>query len=253
MDDLKQQNVLNIYIGFDEVEIVAYHTLSQSIIKHASGPVRISPIYSKHFRRFFNRPRDEKQSNDFSFTRFLVPYLNNYDGYAIFMDCDMMLQTDIFEVLNEVDPNCAISVVQHDYTPSDTVKYLNKVQYAYPRKNWSSFVVWNCSHDKNRKLTPTFVESASGLELHRFTWLLDTEIGNLDVGWNWLVGNYINPPENVKNVHWTIGGPYFQEYSDVDFSIEWFEMNKETNFCTQKGSVPMSELKLSIQGVKLLE
>jgi len=235
MNDLKKQNVLNIYIGYDEVEIVAYHTLSQSIIKHASGPVRISPICSKHFRKFFNRPRDEKQSNDFSFTRFLVPYLNNYDGYAIFMDCDMMLKTDIYEVLNEIDTNNAISVVQHDYTPSDTVKYLNKVQYAYPRKNWSSFVVWNCSHQKNRKLTPSFVKSASGLELHRFTWLLDTEIGDLDINWNWLVGDYINPPEEVKNVHWTIGGPYFQEYSDVDYSDEWFDMNKETNFCKQRG------------------
>ena len=235
MNNLKQQNILNIYIGYDEIEIVAYHTLSQSIIKHASGPVRISPICSKHFRKFFKRARDDKQSNDFSFTRFLVPYLNNYDGYAIFMDCDMMLKTDIYEVLSEIDLNSAISVVQHDYTPSNTVKYLNKVQYAYPRKNWSSFVVWNCSHEKNRKLTPTFVESASGLELHRFTWLLDSEIGNLDVNWNWLVGDYINPPEDVKNVHWTIGGPYFQEYSDVDYSREWFDMNKETNFCKQRG------------------
>ena len=234
MDDPKKQNVLNIYIGYDEVETVAYHTLSQSIIKYASGPVRISPICSKHFRKFFNRPRDEKQSNDFSFTRFLVPYLNDYDGYAIFMDCDMMLRTDIHEVLNEIDPDRAISVVQHDYTPSDSTKYLNKVQYAYPRKNWSSFIVWNCSHEKNRTLTPAFVETASGLELHRFTWLLDCEIGNLDFGWNWLVGDYTNPPEGLKNVHWTIGGPYFQEYSDVDFSTEWFEMNKETNFCKQK-------------------
>ena len=234
MDILQTQNVLNIYIGFDEVEKVAYHTLSQSIIKYASSPVRISPICSKHFHKFFNRPRDQKQSNDFSFTRFLVPYLNNYDGYAIFMDCDMMLRGDIFDVLNEVDLDNAVSVVKHDYTPSDKVKYLNKVQYSYPRKNWSSFVVWNCSHKKNRELTPTFIESASGLELHRFTWLLDTEIGDLNFRWNWLVGDYINPPMDVKNVHWTIGGPYFEEYSDVDFSAEWFDMNQETNFCKQR-------------------
>lgn len=234
IDARKKQKVLNIYIGYDDVETVAYHTLSHSIIKYASGPVRISPICSKHFRKFFNRPRDEKQSNDFSFTRFLVPYLNDYDGYAIFMDCDMMLRTDIYEVLNEIDPDSAVSAVQHDYTPSDTTKYLNKIQYAYPRKNWSSFVIWNCSHVKNRILTPTFVETASGLELHRFTWLLDREIGNLDLRWNWLVGDYINPPKNVRNVHWTIGGPYFQEYSDVDFSAEWFEMNKEANFCKQR-------------------
>ena len=228
------QEVLNIYIGFDEVETVAYHTLSQSIIKFASGPVRISPICSKHFKKFFNRPRDEKQSNDFSFTRFLVPYLNQYNGYAIFMDCDMMLRTDIFDVLREVDEKNAVSVVQHDYTPTETVKYLNKVQYAYPRKNWSSFVVWNCGNSKNQKLTPEFVENASGLELHRFTWLEDNDIGTLNIGWNWLVGDYINPPSDIKNVHWTIGGPYFTEYYDVDFSSEWIEIHKEMNFCQQK-------------------
>ena len=227
--------VLNVYIGFDESETTAYHTLSQSIIEHASGPIRISPICSKHFKNFFNRPRDEKQSNDFSFTRFLAPYLNKYDGYAIFMDCDMMLRTDIFEVLTEVSGTDAASVVKHDYTPSDTVKYLNNKQYAYPRKNWSSFVVWNCGHIKNLKLTPEFVEHATGLELHRFTWLDDSEIGELNVGWNWLVGDYVNPPQNVKNVHWTIGGPYFNEYSKADFSAEWFEMNKRMNFCKQNG------------------
>jgi hypothetical protein len=224
---------LNIYIGFDKVETTAYHTLVHSIIEHASGPVRISPICSKHYSKFFNRERDEKQSNDFSFTRFLVPYLNNFDDTAIFMDCDMMLRTDIFQVLNGLDPENAISVVMHDYTPSDAVKYLNNVQYAYPRKNWSSFVVWNCAHPKNRTLTPEFVEKATGLTLHRFTWLSDNEIGELDVRWNWLVGDYINPPVDVKNVHWTLGGPYFNEYSQVDFSGEWFEMNKKMNYCKQ--------------------
>ena len=224
---------LNIYIGFDEVETTASHTLVHSIIEHASGPVRISPICSKHYKKFFNRERDEKQSNDFSFTRFLVPYLNNFDDTAIFMDCDMMLRTDIFQVLNDLDPENAISVVMHDYTPSDTVKYLNNVQYAYPRKNWSSFVVWNCAHPKNRTLTPEFVEKATGLTLHRFTWLGDDEIGELDIRWNWLVGDYINPPVDVKNVHWTLGGPYFNEYSQVDFSGEWFEMNKKMNYCKQ--------------------
>lgn len=233
LDPLKQET-LNIYVGYDDVEVVAYHTLCQSIFKYASGPVRITPICSKHFKKFFNRERNVKQSNDFSFTRFLVPYLNNYSEYAIFMDCDMMLRTDIFEVLKEVDPSNAISVVQHDYTPSEKNKYLGKVQYAYPRKNWSSFVVWNCSHEKNQRVTPEFVENASGLELHRFTWLLDSEIGRLDIGWNWLVGDYVDPPANVKNVHWTIGGPYFNEYSDVDFSSEWFAMNEIVNFCQQK-------------------
>ena len=226
--------ILNIYIGFEAAETTAYHTLCHSIIESASGPVRISPICSKHFNAFFNRPRDPKQSNDFSFTRFLVPYLNQYDGHAIFMDCDMMLRTDIFKVFDEISDQDAISVVHHDYTPSASVKYLNHKQYAYPRKNWSSFVVWNCGHISNQKLTPEFVEKATGLELHRFTWLDDSEIGALNVRWNWLVGDYINPPENIHNIHWTVGGPYFEEYSEVDFSLEWFEMNKRMNFCEQK-------------------
>ena len=224
---------LNIYIGFDAVETTAYHTLSQSIIEYASGPVRISPICSQHYKKFFTRERDDKQSNDFSFTRFLVPYLNNYEDFAIFMDCDMMLRTDIFEVLKSLNSKNAVSVVKHDYTPSDTVKYLNNVQYAYPRKNWSSFVVWNCAHLKNKTLTPEFVEQASGMTLHRFSWLTDDEIGALDINWNWLVGDYIDPPVDVKNIHWTLGGPYFKEYSQVDFSAEWFEMNKRMNYCQQ--------------------
>jgi hypothetical protein len=228
------EKALNIYIGYDESETTAYHTLCHSIIEHASGPVRISPICSKHFKFFFNRARDAKQSNDFSFTRFLVPYLNEYEGQAIFMDCDMMLRGDIFEVIRDLDQTVAVSVVKHDYTPSDKVKYLNNIQYAYPRKNWSSFVVWNCAHQKNKKITPKFVETATGLELHRFTWLDDDEIGELNMKWNWLVGDYINPPADVMNVHWTIGGPYFSEYADADFSGEWFAMNKKMNSCQQK-------------------
>lgn len=225
---------LNIYVGFDSNETVAYHTLAQSIIKWSSGPVRITPICSTHFKSFFSRTRDPKQSNDFSFTRFLVPYLNQYSGYAIFMDCDMLLRTDIFNVFKEVDLENAISVVKHDYVPSEKVKYLGNVQYVYPRKNWSSFVVWNCSHPKNQILTPKYIEVASGLELHRFTWLDDGEIGSLDIGWNWLVGDYIQAPVDTKIVHWTNGGPYFSEYSDVDFSDEWTEMQQEITSCTQK-------------------
>ncbi|MDB2476135.1 hypothetical protein N9X06_04160 [Paracoccaceae bacterium] len=229
-----QSEILNVYIGFDEKETVAYHTLSHSIISRATKPIRISPICSEHYKNFFNRQRDPKQSNDFSFTRFLVPFLNDYEGHAIFMDCDMMLRDDIFKVFDEIDSANAISVVQHDYTPSETVKYLNNVQYVYPRKNWSSFVVWNCAHPKHRILTPEYVQHATGLELHRFKWLNDNEIGSLDVNWNWLVGDYVDPSKDVKNVHWTIGGPYFKEFSDVDFSSEWFEMHKQANFCMQK-------------------
>ena len=230
------QNILPIYIGYDEVESVAWHTAAQSIIEKSSIPISIIPVRIEHFRNFFTRDRDPKQSNSFSFSRFCVPYLNKFSDYAVFMDCDMMLRCDIAEVFNEVQnqPGKAVYVVQHDYTPSEKIKYLNTVQYAYPRKNWSSFVLWDCGHIANRSLTPDFFNTATGLELHRFTWLKDEEIGELNVRWNWLVGDYKDPPEDVRNVHWTNGGPYFSEYQNCDFSHEWQQMHKKINHCDQR-------------------
>lgn len=231
-----QQNVLPIYIGYDDVETVAWHTAAQSIIENSSIPVSFIPVHTKHFRRFFKRDRDPKQSNSFSFSRFSVPYLNKYRDFALFMDCDMMLRCDVAEVLNVItdQPNKAVYVVKHDYTPSEKVKYLNTVQYAYPRKNWSSFVLWNCGHPSNKALSPDFFNVATGLELHRFTWLKDEEIGELDIRWNWLVGDYKDPPKDVKNVHWTNGGPYFSEYHDVEFADEWKSILNKTNYCAQR-------------------
>ena len=160
----------------------------------------------------------------------------NYEGHGIFFDCDQMLRTDIadiFTVMGE-QPAKAAYVVKHTYEPRDDVKFLNTVQYKYPRKNWSSVVLWNCNHEKNRILTPQFVNTVEALSLHRFTWLNDDEIGELDIRWNWLVGEYDTPPDNVKNVHWTVGGPYFYEFKDSDFSKEWFDERDSMNFCKQR-------------------
>jgi hypothetical protein len=187
----------------------------------------------------FWRQRDEKQSNEFSFSRFLVPYLSDYNGYAVFMDCDMLMRVDVAELMQEIaeDSSKAAYVVKHTYQPRDGIKYLNTIQYSYPRKNWSSFVVWNCGHEKNKKLTPGYVNVATGLELHRFTWLDDEDLGELDVKWNWLVGEYESPNSDVKNVHWTIGGPYFNEFRNVDFSDEWFEQRDRMLFCKQRNNL----------------
>jgi hypothetical protein len=153
-----------------------------------------------------------------------------------------MLRTDIAEIFTAMQeqPEKAVYVVKHTYEPRNDVKYLNTVQYKYPRKNWSSVVLWNCAHIKNRLVTPQFVNNAEALALHRFTWLDDSEIGDLDIGWNWLVGEYDTPPKDVKNVHWTVGGPYFQEYEDADFSKEWFDERDQMQFCLQRGPVKAS-------------
>lgn len=230
------KNLLKVFIGYDHVESVAWHTLAHSIFSRCSQPVAIIPINLQNLKNMYFRNRDEKQSNEFSFSRFLVPYLCDYSGHAVFMDCDMLLRTDLSEILNVLDeqPNKAVYVVKHDYTPRDKIKFLNTVQYSYPRKNWSSVVLWNCGHPHNRVVNPDYVNNASAMDLHRFTWLNDNEIGELDVRWNWLVGEYQDPPEDVKIVHWTVGGPYFDEYKNVDFSDEWFAEKIKMENCSQR-------------------
>jgi len=233
------QQPFNIYIGYDPVEAVAYHTLCHSILSQSSIPVRITPVNLYNLRSWFQRPRDPKQTNEFSFSRFLVPTLQDYQGWALFMDCDMMIRCDIKELLDYRDDKYAMLCVQHDYEPRDDIKYLGNKQLPYPRKNWSSFVLWNCGHESNRTVRPYMVERLSGLDLHRFTWLKDSEIGSLPIEWNFLVSEY-NPeglkggPDSVKNVHWTVGGPWFTEYEHVDYSNEWFDMRRQMLNCSQR-------------------
>lgn len=229
-------SVIRVFIGYDPVESVAWHTMAASIYRRSTKPVALIPINLANLKDIYTRPRDPKQSNEFSFTRFLVPHLAGYDGYALFFDCDMMLRVDIAEIFSAIkeQPGKAVYVVKHTYEPRDDVKYLNTVQYKYPRKNWSSVVLWNCSHPKNKLVTPDFVNTTEALNLHRFTWLNDDEIGELDVRWNWLVGEYDDPPNDVKNVHWTVGGPYFNEFKNADFSQEWFSETAQMTNCLQR-------------------
>ena len=225
---------LQIMIGFDQVESVAAHVLIHSILSRSSKPLTITPIFLMQASSRKSQQRDPKQSNEFSFSRFLTPYLSNYEGWSLFLDCDMMIRTDISQLFDLIDPDKAVMVVKHDYTPSTKTKYLNSVQYNYPRKNWSSVMLFN--NAKCKILTPEYINKATPLDLHRFAWIEDKLIGELPVEWNHLVEEY---PENAnaKNVHWTIGGPYFKEYKDVEFSDEWrFEYN-QTIHCAQSKNV----------------
>jgi lipopolysaccharide biosynthesis glycosyltransferase len=229
-------DVIKVFIGFDPVESVAWHTMVHSIIEKSSKPIAIIPINLKNLSKIFTRKKEETQSNEFSFTRFLVPYLCDFKGKAIYFDCDMLLRKDIVEIFDVIieQSEKAVYVVKHDYESKDTVKYLNKIQYKYPRKNWSSVVLWNCAHPSNNAVTLDYVNTATGSDLHRFKWLKDDEIGELNIRWNWLVGEYDEPPYDVSNVHWTVGGPYFNEYRNVDFADEWFSMRDKMLYCKQR-------------------
>ena len=230
------KEVLKVFIGYDEVESVSWHTMAHSIFRQSSVPVAFIPINNDNLREIFTRKRLSTQSNSFSLSRFLVPYLSNYEGYAVFFDCDMMLRTDISKIFEEIkgQEKKAVYVVKHDYKPKDKIKYLDTIQYSYPRKNWSSVVLWDCSHPSNKLVNLDYVNNAEPKDLHRFSWLKDDEIGELDIRWNWLVGEYENPPRDVKNVHWTIVGPYFVEYQHVDFSDEWFREKSLMEYCAQR-------------------
>lgn len=215
---------IRIFIGFDTKEPIALHVLMHSILRRASIPVSITPIVQEQLRKagIYTRERGPTESTEFSMTRFLVPYLSNYVGISVFMDCDMVCLVDLAQLLEEIqgDGFKDVWVCKHDYTPKDTVKFLGQPQTAYPRKNWSSFMLFNCANQACRRLTPEYVNKATGLELHRFKWCEDDRIGSLSLAWNHLVGEY-EPAANAKILHYTLGGPWFEDYKESDHAKEW--------------------------------
>lgn len=209
-----------IVVGFDQREAIAYHTFTQSIIEKSSVPVRFIPLAVNTLKNYKETHND--RSNDFIYSRFLTPYLNNYEGWAIFADGDMICQADIKELWDLRDPNKAILVVKHEYQTKQKEKYLGNINENYPRKNWSSLILWNCDHPKHKILTPDFIASQTGKYLHRFSWLNDDEIGELPKEWNWLAIEYpIN--RSAKLIHYTLGTPCFIDYRDSDMSTQWLE------------------------------
>ena len=219
--------MINIFIGYDSKERVAYNVLSHSIIQNSTKPVAITPIALNNLKDDFVRERNALSSTEFSFSRFMIPHLMNYQGWALFMDCDMLMFEDISKLWRMRDDSKAIQVCKHDYTPKESKKFLGQVQTKYEKKNWSSFMLMNCK--KCTTLTPDYVNKASGLELHQFKWLEgDHLIGDLPLEWNWLVGEYEHK-EDVNNVHYTKGGPWFEEYAKCDYSQDWFKNLEESN------------------------
>jgi lipopolysaccharide biosynthesis glycosyltransferase len=215
---------LNVYIGYDSKEDIAYRVCKYSILKRSRSNIKITSLklYELIAKNLYKRDVDPLASTEFTYSRFLVPALNNYNGWAIFCDCDFIFFEDISNILKDIDQSKAVYCVQHDYTPKEKHKMDGQKQTIYPRKNWSSFILFNCSHPSNKKLSLDLVNSENGSFLHQFKWLEDHEIGSLDERWNWLEGWTSN--HNDKKpfaVHYTRGGPWFDEWQDVEFASEW--------------------------------
>jgi lipopolysaccharide biosynthesis glycosyltransferase len=217
---MTKMSEINLYVGYDEREAIAYHVFCHSVIKNTSIPVKITPLVLSQLKEFNETHQD--RSNDFVYSRFLTPYLNEFDGWAIFADGDMICQADLKELIGMADPNKALMVVKHDYQTKASIKYLGNINENYPRKNWSSVILWNCSHPKHKILTPEFVSNQTGKFLHRFSWLDDNDIGELPVEWNWLACEY-EKNTDAKLIHYTLGTPCFKDFRDTDMAEIWYD------------------------------
>jgi len=219
-------NKITLVVGFDQREAIAYHAFCQSVLEKASVPVQFVPLSENTL--FGYRETRTDGSNKFIYSRFLTPYLNNFSGWAIFADGDMICQADLKELWDLRDESKAVLVVKHDYQTKAYTKYLGNKNENYPRKNWSSLILWNCAHPAHKLLTPEFIQQQSGAYLHRFSWLQDPQIGELPTAWNWLAIEYDNNPQ-AKLIHYTLGTPCFKDYADSDMSEPWHQAHARVN------------------------
>lgn len=224
------QRCIPIFIGYDPREAVVFHVCSNSIIRHSSKPVQIIPLALNLLQGYKETHNDG--SNAFIYSRFLVPYLMGYTGHAIYIDGDMVVKSDIVELWEERTFFKDVQVVKHDYKTKKPIKYLGSKNEDYPRKNWSSVILWNCESMTNECLTPEFIQKSTGKFLHRFEWINDSKIGELPIEWNWLPDEF-GPNNNAKILHYTLGAPCFDEFKDTEMSIDWHNELDKTTFCQQ--------------------
>jgi lipopolysaccharide biosynthesis glycosyltransferase len=220
---------MKVFVGYDVREDIAYQVCEYSLKKYNSL-VEVIPLKQKELREAgtYTRAIDPLSSTEFTFTRFLVPYLADYKGWAVFVDCDFVFVDDVAKLFDKADDRYAVMVVKHDYNPKEDFKMDGCKQLPYPRKNWSSTILWNCGHPANSGITPDIVNSQTGQYLHRFQWLKDDEIGSLGPEWNWLAGWYNEPQDGQpKAIHFTEGGPWFKEYRRCPYHKIWKQHLRE--------------------------
>ena len=228
----------SIWIGHEPREQDAFEVAARSIAGHAKEPIPTFAVSLDVLQRrgLYTRATEHREgrlwdvvsgapmSTEFAISRFFVPLLAGPEAeWAVFMDCDVLLRTDIAELFELADPAKAIQVVKHNQRPTETVKMDGQVQTAYPRKNWSSVILWNLRHPAHQTLTPAKLNAWAGRALHGFHWLADEFIGDLPAEWNHLVG--VEPPNpGAKLVHFTLGTPSMDGYADCEFASEWWEL-----------------------------
>jgi len=230
---------MKVFVGYDDREDIAYKVCEYSI-KRKNKKTEVFPLKQEELNEtgLYWREKDPLSSTAFTFTRFLVPALMNYEGWAIFCDCDIIWMIDPDEIMKYADEKYAVMVVKHKYTPPKGLKMDGQKQLPYPRKNWSSVILWNCGHPSNKKVTPDLVNTETGQYLHRFNWLKNDEIGELTHHWNWLVNHYHEPKDGTpKVIHYTEGGPWFENYKHCEYGYHW-EMIRNEMVVENTPSIP---------------
>lgn len=207
--------MIRIFTGYDPRQAIGWHAFAQSVIDHTRDPVSIIPLT-------MNSQKDG--TNAFTYSRFLVPELCDFSGFAIFADgVDMLAVGDFAELWTMRDSGKAVQVVKHQYATKHARKYVGTEMEApnedYRRKNWSSLILWNCAHPAHF-YAREMLRGSDGKYLHRFSWLKEDDIGELPKEWNWLADEY-GENQDAKLLHWTAGQPGFYHYKDAPHAAEW--------------------------------
>ena len=219
--------VIKIFIGYDKNEVIAYHVCVNSLIRHSSELLSITPLAENNLPYYKETHTDG--SNSFIYRRFLVPELMNYKGWALYIDGDMIVREDIVKLWNLRDNSKAVVCVHHNYKTKKKKKYFKNKNENYPRKNWSSVILWNCAHSANKILTSNYISRNSGSTLHRFKWLKDELIGELPINWNWLPDEF-GENYNASLVHYTLGLPCFKDHANTPMASEWHKERLFTEY-----------------------
>lgn len=215
---------LRVFVGWDQREDIAYQVCRHSLLRHATVPVTVTPLRQADLRAadLYRRAPDPLAATEFTYTRFLVPHLAGYQGWALYCDSDFLWCADVAALFALADERYGAMCVHHDHRPAETTKMDGKTQTLYPRKNWSSLILYNCAHRATRQLTPDVVNRETGAYLHRFQWLSDEQIGAVPEAWNWLEGWSARPTVGHPGViHYTRGGPWFEAWRGVDYADLW--------------------------------
>jgi hypothetical protein len=225
---MKKLPKLNIFIGLTHERPHVSDVCKESVLTY-NPEARIFPMHPQHLAGW-TRKRAPDQNTDHTIARFMCPAFCKFEGYSIFMDDDFIVECNLMETLRYINDMQAVSVVQHNYTPTKS-KYIasgvkDEYNSAFPRKNWASFMLFNNGHPDCRKLTLSYVNNAPASDLMHFRWTETPFIGKMPIHYNFLVGEY-NPIKNIKIYHYTLGGPWANETKSCDFAKKWLYYEKK--------------------------